>query len=89
LVIACPQAEDDVAQRLRRDHPLRNVLSIFAINVDAANREIHRGSVSEAKLSLQVDLYERTEVCLLGLIELIPPVSARVLPIEQHVVRAP
>src|SRR3954465_11555707 len=68
------------------DHPGSPLLRELAVNVDPADGEIHRDSISEAELPLQVDLDERTEVGLLRLVELIPPVSAGVLAIQEHVV---
>jgi hypothetical protein len=60
-----------VPHGLRRDHPLRNILGILAINIYALDGKIHRMPVGEAELALQIYLNKRSEMRLLGLVELI------------------
>src|SRR5690606_36888420 len=85
FLVACPEPEKEPADCFRRDHPVRKLLGVFAIDLDAFDGVVQYFPAFEVELALQVDLDESAAVRLLRLVELLPAEPASVLAVEKHV----
>lgn len=74
---------------LGRDHPVGQLLRVFAVHLDTLNLVVEDLPVSEAELPLKIDLNQGPAVGLLGLVELLPAEAASMLPVQEHVESPP